>query len=335
MNGAYPTPDLGEAGWIVNHQITLGINHFEFMSMRASTTGVVGAGAPPRPQETLLPAMPKPARGAAPAGYRYLADPKFPELAAYVNRTTYVLDQGRPGAEIGVYLPSSSFWFGDTASNRSFLGLVHALLEHQRDLDFVDEYALSTSLELRGGELVNRSGQGYRAIVVPPVVAISQAALDRLRAFAAAGGKVIFAGGAPRLAMGRNFLTAQAPGDLSWATLTDRAEVTPELLQALPDPEVSLDQAAPGLKYIHRRLKDGEAYFFFNEGDAAVAVRATVRTAGRGRQAQAWDAHTGQIAPWDGAAFSDGKTVLPLRLDSWATALIVIKAGASRVAASP
>jgi hypothetical protein len=335
MNGAYPTPDLSEVGWIVNHQIALGINHFEFMSMRASTNGVVGGGAPPRPQETLLPALPKPARGAAPAGYRYLSDPQFPAFAAYVNRTTYLLDQGRPGAEIGVYIPSTSFWFGDTAANRSFLGLVHSLLEHQRDLDFVDEYALTTSLQLRDGQLVNRSGQGYRAIVIPPVVAISQAALDRLQAFAAAGGRVIFAGGLPQLAMGRNFLSAKAPGDLSWAAQTSSAEATPELLRALPDPEVSLDQAAPGLKYIHRRLKDGEVYFFFNEGDAALMVNAIVRTAGRGRRAEVWEAHTGQISPLAGAAFSAGQTVLPLKLDSWASALIVIAADPAGVAASP
>ncbi|HVW22820.1 MAG TPA: glycosyl hydrolase [Opitutaceae bacterium] len=335
MNGAYPTPDLSEAGWIVNHQIALGINHFEFMSMRASTNGTVGAGAPPRPQESLLPRMPTPARGAAPAGYRYLSDPKFPELAAYVNRTTYVLDQGRPGAEIGVYIPSSSFWFGDTASNRTFLRLVHSLLEHQRDLDFVDDYALSTSLQLRGAELVNRSGQGYRAIVIPPAAAISEAALGRLKAFAAAGGRVIFAGGVPQLAMGRNFLTARAPGDLGWATVTSAAEATPELLQALPDPEVALDAAAPGLKYIHRRLRDGEAYFFFNEGDGPVAATARVRAAGSGQRAELWDAHTGRIAALQGASFSEGKAELPLRLDSWATALIVIRAGSGALAAAP
>ena len=336
MNGAYPTPHFAEAGWIVNHQIALGINHFEFMSMRSSAAGPpTGAGRPPQSMAAAADPAAVPARGVAPAGYRYLNDPKFPALAAYVNRTTYVLTQGRPGAEIGVYFPSSSFWFGDRAPNTTFLAIVHSLLGHQRDLDFVDEYALSTSLQLQGGQLVNRSGQGYRAIVIPPAVAISQAALDRLQAFAAAGGKVIFIGGAPRLVVGQNFLTAGPAKDLSWATVETASEVTPGVLAALPPPEVSLDQAAPGLKYIHRHLKDGEAYFFFNEGENALTLNAVVTAPGSARQAQTWDATTGQISALPGASFGQGQATLPLSLASWATQLVVISSGPAAVTSNP
>jgi hypothetical protein len=306
------------------------------MSMRSSAAGPpTGAGRPPQsPAATTDPAA-VPARGVAPAGYRYLNDPKFPALAAYVNRTTFVLAQGRPGAQIGVYIPSSSFWFGDRAPNTTFLAIVHSLLGHQRDLDFVDEYALSTSLQLRGSQLVNRSGQGYRAIVIPPAVAISQAALDHLQAFAAAGGKVIFIGGAPRLVVGPNFLTADPARDLSWATVEPASEVTAQVLAALPDPEVALDQAAPGLKYIHRRLRDGEAYFFFNEGDAALTLNAAVTVGGTPRQAQTWDGHSGQITALAGATLSPGRAILPLSLESWATALVVISSSPAGVTSLP
>jgi hypothetical protein len=336
MNGLYPTPNFEEAGWIVNHQIALGINHFEFMSLRSSAVGLPGAAAGQRrPQAAPVdPSLPL-ARGVAPAGYSYIRDPKMPALGAYTNRTTYVLAQGRPGAQIGVYIPSSTFWFGDNGTNKSFLTIVHSLLEHQRDVDFVDEYALSTSLKLQGDELVNLSGQGYRAIVIPPAVAISQAALDHLQAFAAAGGKVIFIGGVPKLVMGKNFLTAAAAGDLSWAVLESANEVTANVLAALPEPDVALDQIAPGLKYNHRRLKDGEAYFFFNEGDAALTVNATVTTAGTATQAQNWDANTGQIEALSGAIFAPGKATLPLSLESWATKLIVISGPPGGMASNP
>jgi hypothetical protein len=276
-----------------------------------------------------------PARGLAPNGYRYISDPKFPELAAYTNRATYILAQGRPGAELGVYIPSSSFWFGDNGTNRSFLAIVHALLSHQRDLDFVDEYALSTSLTLRGAELVNLSGQGYRAIIVPPVVTISEAALDRLRAFAAAGGKVVFLGGPPRLVMQKNFLTATPAGDLSWALVEPAGEVTPAVLAALPASDVTIDQANPGLKYVHRRLRDGDVYFFFNEGDDAVSLRASVETSGTPLEAQAWDAHTGRIEPLGGAAFAPGRATLPLSLASWESRLVVIRTGPAGVTSNP
>jgi len=314
------------------------------MSLRSSAVfppGIsvaAGGAAPPRPmvapEDSGQPAV-APSRGVAPSSYRYINDPKFPALAAYTNRTDYVLTQGRPGAQLGVYIPSSSFWFGDNGINRSFLAIVHALLQHQRDLDFVDEYALSTSLKLQGDELVNLSGQGYRAIVIPPVVAISQAALDHLQAFAAAGGKVVFIGGAPKLVMGKNFLTGAPAGDLSWAVVEPAAEVTANVLAALPEPEVALDQAAPGLKYTHRRLKDGDVYFFFNEGDSALNLNATVSTLGTANQAQSWDANTGQIEAYGGAAIAKGKVTLPLSLESWATKLVVISASPAGVASNP
>jgi hypothetical protein len=338
MRSPYPTPNLDEVGWIVNHQIVLGINHFEFMHMpsSASGSGGPGGGRGPRgngaaPADQTQPAAPL-ARGAAPATYNYLADPKFPEVALYTNRTTYVLQQGRPTARVGVYIPSSSFWFGDNGINASFLAVVHSLLQHQRDLDFVDEYALTTSLKLEGSKLVNLSGSGYTSIVIPPVVAISQAALDRLKEFASAGGKVVFIGGAPKIIMGKNFLTGSTDADLSWAVVEPSTGVTDSVLAALPESDVVLDQAAPGLKYTHRKLKDGEVYFFFNEGDGALNLNATVVTDGTGSQAQNWDGHTGQIQTLSGVTFAAGKATVPLNLESWATELVVISEGPAATA---
>jgi hypothetical protein len=325
MSGNYPTPNLEEAGWILNHQIALGITHFEYMSMGASTAGRAGGGrrGGPAPADPNQPA-PVLARGVAPAGYRYINDPKFPALAQYVNRTTYVLAQGRPAAQIGVYIPSSSFWFGSTAANRSFLAIVHSLLGHQRDVDFVDDYALSKSLTLRSGELVNLSGQGYRAIVIPPVEAISKVALDHLKAFAKAGGTVIFLGAAPQLVMDRNFLTATGPADIGWAVAETAADLTPQVLGALPSPDLALDQTTTSLKYNHRHLKDGEVYFLFNEGETALSLNATVITTGTARLAQNWDASTGRMESIPDVTFANGKAILPIALEPWATKLVVI-----------
>jgi hypothetical protein len=255
----------------------------------------------------------------------FYADPGFPGVSAYVNRACYVLGEGRPAAQIGVYVPSSSFWFNDAAANTSFLAMVHQLLQHQRDLDFVDEYALSKTLKLHGKELVNQSGQAYRAILIPPVDAISKAALDTLRAFAKAGGEVIFFGAAPRLVMGKNFLTATGPADISWATLEPAREITPQVLAALPAPDVAIDQDTLWLKYNHRRMKDADLYFFFNEGDQPLSLKTTVLNRDTARQAQNWDATSGKIEPWNGATFANGKTTFPLELQPWGTKIVVIK----------
>jgi hypothetical protein len=290
-----PAPDIKEAGWILNHLMVLGINRIEYM-------GLGGAG---------------PGRG-------FYADPGFPTVAAHVNRLSYLLGEGRPAAQVGVYIPSTSFWFNDSAADVTFRSVVHQLLQHQRDLDFVDEYALSTTLKLQGGELINQSGQAYRGIVIPPVTAISKAALDNLRAFAKAGGKVIFLGNAPKLVMDKNFLTADGPADISWAKLVPGSTITPEALAALPAPDVATDQATTWLKYNHRRLKDADVYFFFNEGEQALSLKATVQSNGTAHQAQLWDSSSGKIEPWSGATFANGKTTLPLDLPAWGTKVVVI-----------
>lgn len=335
MNGNYPTPNLEEAGWILNHQIGLGITHFEFMSMGASTGARRTPPAAPAPAAGPGKEAPALMKGAAPNGYRYINDPKFPELAQYVNRTTYALAQGRPAAQVGVYMPSTSIWFGGTAVNRSFLATVHALLEHQQDLDFVDEYALTKSLKRRGGELVNLSGQAYRGVVVPPIDVISKAALANLKAFAQGGGKVVFLGAAPALVADQSFLTASGPADISWAVTEPTGEVTAKVLAALPESDLVVDQATTGLKYNHRHLKDGDVYFLFNEGETALNLKATLATHGAGRQAERLDAHTGKIEPLAGAAFGNGKVVVPVTLEPWGTTLIVISSSAEKIASLP
>ena len=188
----------------------------------------------------------------------------------------------------------------------------------------MDEYALAKTLKLQGPALVNLSGQGYRAILIPPVTAISKAALDNLQAFSKAGGKVVFFGSAPKLVMDKNFLTATGPANVRWARLEPKAEISDQVLAALPEPDVATDQATLWLKYNHRRMKDADVYFFFNEGEQPLKLKATVCSSGPARLAESWDTATGKIEPWAGADLSNGKTTLPLELPAWGTKVVVI-----------
>ena len=97
---------------------------------------------------------------------------------------------------------------------------------------------------------------------------ISRAALNRLRAMAAAGGKVIFVGVAPSLVLDRTFLEAKEKPDLGFATLLESAgDITARVIAALPKPDVALDSPCLALKYTHRTWRDADLYFFFNESD--------------------------------------------------------------------
>jgi hypothetical protein len=249
-------------------------------------------------------------------------------VGAYVSRSQYLLAIGRPAAQVAYFHPTDSMWMGDEESDdvlaRPQDNLVTQLLEHQIDFDHVDSDALASVLQLKDGGLVNLSGQTYRAVIYPTSTVITKAVLDRLRAFAAAGGKVLFVGRTPTLVVDQSFLNAGGPPDLSFATLLEPSgNITDQVLAALPPPDVKLDQPCPSIKYIHRSLQDGEAYFFFNESDDTQTR--TVTLAGTGK-VTVWDAASGAIHPVAGVTSTAGHVTVPLTLAGEEARFIVVGA---------
>jgi hypothetical protein len=243
-------------------------------------------------------------------------------ISWYVNRLGYLLSIGRPAAQIALYYPTNSVWMGDDDSITAMEHLTQQLLEHQIDFDYLDEQVLSTVGTLEGGGLKNLSGQVYRGIVIPSSTVITRAALDRLRAFAAQGGKVIFVGRTPTQVIERTFLkpAAGAP-DLSFAVLEPAGEITARVVQALPKPDVALDRPCPPITYNHRSLLDGEVYFFFNESNQRQSRTAILAGGG---QPQVWDAGAGTIQPMTGATVGNGTVTVPLSLAPYEAKLIVL-----------
>ena len=305
-----PPPDLEQALWLLNFLMVHGINRIEYMYWPSSVARSAGGAFTNRVF----------------AGNRYYRDPRFPSVAAYVNRLCYLLGEGRPAAQIGLYIPSSSFWLANRRPsadlNSNFLAVAHELIQDQRDFDFVDEQALSSGLKLKGDRLVNLSGQSYRAIIVPPAAAISLKALDTLRAFAKNGGTVIFLGHAPDRVVNRAFLHAKGPADISWCSLLEpTVAVIPTVLTHLPVPDFAADQPEPRVSYNHRRLRNADVYFIFNSGDRKATFQATLAGTGPVRL---WDGYTGKIRPLAGTSAVRGAVRVPLDLDAGGTALVVV-----------
>jgi alpha-L-rhamnosidase len=297
---AYRTPPTVEqARWVMNQQYVRGINLQELMFVPASSSGQSGL------------------RG-------WMGDERFPAVVVYANRATYLLAQGRPAAEIAVYYPTLSMWLGDATADTGVLGLTQQLLEHQRDFDFISEEAFSSVLTRDGGVLKNLSGQQYRTVIVPPLRAISRLALDRLQAFANEGGRVVLLGAGPSLVVDRNFAEAGGAPDPVWAVREPSGELSELVMKALPPPDVIFDQPCLSVKYLHRKWRDADLYFFFNESDQPQMRQTLLVGAGA---VQVWDANTGVTSMVEGAVTSGNGTVrLPLELERYGTKFIVIGA---------
>jgi len=244
----------------------------------------------------------------------------------YASRAQQLLASGRPAAQVAYFHPTDSMWMGDQESDdvlgRPTNNLVTQLLEHQIDFDHIDADGLVSVVSLHGAGLRNLSGQTYRAVIVPTSSVIQKAVLNRLRAFAAAGGKVIFVGRTPTMVVERTFLNAGGPPDLSFATLLEpKPDITDHVIAALPPPDVKLDTACPPVKYLHRVLKDGNVYFFFNESGETQTCNAML--AGTG-SAQVWDAATGTIHLLEGVTHMAESVNVPLSLAAYESRFIVV-----------
>jgi len=251
-----------------------------------------------------------------------VVNPQAAAITWYVNRLGYLLSVGRPAAQVALYYPTNSVWMGDDEANAVSEKLTQQLFDHQIDFDYLDEQVLSTLGTLEGGGLKNLSGQVYRGIIIPSSTVITRVALDRLRAFAAQGGKVVFVGRTPTQVIGRTFLEpAGGAPDLSFAVLEPTPEITARVVQALPKPDVALDRPCPPITYNHRSLLDAQVYFLFNESNQRQSRTAILAGGG---QPQVWDAGTGTMHPMTGAAMGNGSVTVPLSFAPYEAKLIVL-----------
>jgi hypothetical protein len=292
---------LEQAKWVMDFQFVRGINLFENMGFFSDTSQFREYFCPP--DWRLSPQW-----------------VQFPMFAQYANRASYLLSIGTPAAGIALFEPTASLWLGDTVPDTVSLAIARRLLESQQDFDFIDEQALAETATVEAGGLRNLSGQVYRAVVVPPGSVLSAKALDTLHRFSAAGGTVIFAGSQPQLAYDQTFRDAYSPV-IDWGVLDPGIQ-----LSALPASDVQFSAPSPGIKYLHRRWRDADLYFFFNERPSAEQVDAVLAGAGK---VQVWDPETGAIR---GLAPGNTAGAVTLRLDPYGTRFIVIGASPTHLA---
>jgi hypothetical protein len=348
-----PEPDVTMARYILNEQIVRGVNVIETMYFSSTATAKAPPPVAPTAEQAAaasMPAVPPPAGATRPRGgpSPLMRDPGWPALMDYVRRLSYAMSMGRPAATVALYIPSSSMWLNDRDSDTAFVSSERMLAERQIDFDIINQNALAEDLKAGPGFLESMSGNQYHFVIVPSASILTQTELDRLRALAKGGGKVLFLGRTPSLISGKTILDARAttPADFAWATVETSAQLPPtptppaQAPAAPPAPQVvpaaietalskvvgtravALDSPDPALKVMTRRLKDANVYLFFNEGAQASSHTVTLKTTGK--IVEAWDAATGTVSPMASTAGKDGVTVR-LDLKPYETELLTVR----------
>ena len=196
-----------------------------------------------------------------PASISYQS-PWYKEYAAvedHFARVNAALTRGRPIVKVGVIHPVESYWLhwgpndktdavcGDMDSR--FHDLTQWLLEGCIDFNFISE-ALLPTLNEAGGAPLKVGEMAYDAVIVPANETLRSTTLDRLEAFRAAGGRLIFLDRAPTLENAAPSSRGTALYEKSERVEFSRAAV----LQALES------ERLVGMRYLDGRMTDEYLY---------------------------------------------------------------------------
>jgi len=221
----------------------------------------------------------------------------------YVGRLGSLLVGGQHVCDVAVLYPIRTFWAHhlppltpfarwEDRTHRTawakqlsaaYPALVKQLLCSQVDLDIIDEQALIEG-QVQDGAL-HVAGEAYRAIVLPPLDALSLEAAQALAAFAQAGGVLLGTGALPTMA------DAADKAETLRATLEPlfaaggpakvvESEQMVEALCAAIGPDLVLAQPNRDILYTHRLLDGRHVYLLINNGPQPVTIEPTLREAG-------------------------------------------------------
>jgi hypothetical protein len=269
----------------------------------------------------------------------------MPDLSRYLQRVSFLLRQGRPRADVAVYLPNDDAWSQFTAGNihmieilRQRLGpnLIPQLLAAGYNFDFFDDESFKQRGRIEDGSLVLGSNK-YRAVILPNVGRIPVETLQKFEALATGGGALVATRGSPFQSPG-----AQATGrdhqqvaDLSRRLfkdpgarghfIQDEVNELAGALHRLLAPDLALSPSSPDIGFVHRSLANSEVYFVANTGNSRVKAAAKFRVTGM--DAEWWDPITGNARPALIAARDADGTVLEVDLEPYESRVIVFSRG--------
>ena len=264
--------------------------------------------------------------------YRYVED--------HFARLNTALTRGRPHVRVGVVHPIESYWlhFGpqsQTAARRAemderFQQVTQWLLHGLIDFDFICESLLPGQCA-SGGAPLQVGEMRYDAIVIPGCETLRATTLERLEAFQAAGGRLIFLGDVPR------FMDAAPSGRP--AKLAERALRVPyacyDLLEALRDYreiDVRDSYGNRAAALLHQIREDGDGRWLFlcngqlpQRPDQPDEWQYTLSIRGLW-QPMLYDTMTGEIRPFP-CAQAGGRTIIPLTWHGYDSLLLRLEPG--------
>lgn len=236
---------------------------------------------------------------------------------AYLGRSCYLLQQGRNVADILYYYGENN---NITWISREKLPAVPSGYE----FDFVNSSALINAIQFKNGQLVAQSGNTYKLLVLDETAKyMTLPVLKKLRELVKAGAKVTGTKPEQSPSLADNQAEFQTIVNEIWSSANVLKGSMADVLKSLKVSEdVIITKAQSKILYRHRQTADQDIYWLDNRSanatDAEVSFRIT------GKVPELWNPVTGKMEKVS-YQIKDGRTMVPLKFESWDAFFIVFK----------
>ena len=293
--------------------------------------------------------------------------PYFSYLADYIQRASYILQQGKPVADVLLYLPAEDSMAENgieqlllnwatrdrMASNGAppefrlknalhyEADVVKTMVTNGYSFDGIDTFVFNGSLRVENGRL--RCGDGeYAVLVLPNLVGIDVASMEKIAEFVRQGGTVIATRRLPQKAFGmRNRDHNQArlaelvgrifAPDGRGVLAHDEKQGFLQVLRRTP-PDIHFVEPGPHVGFVHRKTAEMHLYFLANTSEHAWSSEATFRVGTMA--AERWDLRTGEISTIPSQSVAGG-TRVTVRLGPLESAVFAFSRRGGRPRSAP
>jgi len=275
----------------------------------------------------------------------------MPDLAAYLQRMSWLMRQGTPRNDIALYLPNADAYAHFSAgrvhlidAERELVGekLMPAIFEAGYNLDFFDDEILKTVGKVGNGNLVLGPSE-HRVVVLPGIERMPLESLKKLDAFVNAGGILIATRRLPSIdpgyrttAVERNEFKSLVEGLFGGrnpkARFVEKEDDLGVTLKHLLKPDVAILPSTMDFGFVHRKTQDSDIYFIANTSNRRSRTEITFRTSGP--RAEIWDAMNGQAVAADVRKQAPDATTIALNFEPYQSRVVVFTSQRPGVTAS-
>jgi hypothetical protein len=212
----------------------------------------------------------------------------MPDVAAYLQRISFLLRQGEPVTDVAIYLPTDDAYARFTPGHASVSQLMNELigpnlipqiLDAGYNFDFIDDAAIA------------RGGIPYKILILPGVERIPLATLRAIEQYTMKGGVAIGTRRTPSLAprlMDPDTPRIRELSQKLFPTTHDELSLGSDLSHVVTPDLVT----APGIGFVHRTVPGTEIYFLVNTTNLPIHSQAAFRI--YRHEGSWWDPFTGK-----------------------------------------